>query len=49
MVRALDQARQAAFEAERQMKRAGAAPAELLGGDLLLKLALRAEAMSARR
>jgi len=47
--RALDQARQAAFEAERQMKRAGAAPAELLGGDLLLKLALRAEAMSARR
>lgn len=47
--RALDQARQAAFEAERQMKRAGAAPAELLGGDLLLKLALRAEAMSSRR
>jgi len=47
--RALDQARQAAFEAERQMKKAGAAPAELLGGDLLLKLALRAEMMSGRR
>ena len=47
--RALDQARQAAFEAERQMKRAGAAPAELLGGELLLKLALRADAMSGRR
>jgi DNA polymerase III subunit delta len=47
--RALEQARQAAFEAERQMKRAGAAPAELLGGELLLKLALRADAMSGRR
>jgi DNA polymerase-3 subunit delta len=46
--RALDQARQAAFDAERAMKRGGA-PAELIAGDLLLKLALRAEAMSGRR
>jgi DNA polymerase-3 subunit delta len=46
--RALDQARQAAFDAERQMKRSGS-PAELIAGDLLLKLALRAQAMSARR
>ncbi|WP_420434833.1 DNA polymerase III subunit delta [Hyphobacterium sp.] len=46
--RSLDQARQAAFDAERQMKRSGS-PAELIAGDLLLKLALRGEALSARR
>lgn len=46
--RALDQARQAAFEAERAMKRSGSVP-DLLAGDLLLKLALRAQAFSARR
>lgn len=46
--RTLDQARAAAFEAERQMKRSGA-PADLIAGDLLLKLALRAQAMSGRR
>lgn len=46
--RVLDQARQAAFEAERAMKRSGSMP-DLLAGDLLLKLALRAQALSARR
>ncbi len=46
--RALVQARQAAFDAERAMKRSGAVP-DLLAGDLLLKLALRAQALSARR
>lgn len=42
---ALDAARDAAFQAERAMKQ-GRAPMEALGGDLLAKLALRAERLS---
>lgn len=43
---ALDAAREAAFQAERAMKQGGAPPADALGGDLLLRLALRAERLS---